>query len=156
MESSLLWTMRAVRGRSLFIVWGCLLWRCMNSGLWVGATAPALAGPRLLRRRGVDPLGAALGDLRPCEWQNSAAAKTHRKKHNLCVRDGCVGRAAAGCLSETGSHFAFDAKKEFRVQFGWLPIRLKNTLSSMAKARRQPAVKKPAAKADETRAALRC
>ena len=52
----------------------------MNSGLWVGATAPALAGPRLLRRRGVDPLGAALGDLRPCEWQNSAAAKTHRKK----------------------------------------------------------------------------
>ena len=78
------------------------------------------------------------------------------EKINHFVRDGCVGRAAAGCLSETGSHFAFDAKKEFRVQFGWLPIRLKNTLSSMAKARRQPAVKKPAAKADETRAALRC
>ena len=125
----------------------------------MGVVLPPLAftGQRLLRARGVDPRGAALGDLRPCEWQNSAAAKTHRKKHNLCVRDGCVGRAAAGCLSETGSHFAFDAKKEFRVQLGWLPMHaIKNTLSSMAKARRQPAVKKPAVKADETRAALRC
>ena len=33
-------------------------------------------------------------------------------------------------------------------------MRLKNTLSSMAKARRQPAVKKPAAKAKRTRDGL--
>jgi hypothetical protein len=34
------------------------------------------------------------------------------EKINHFVRDGCVGRAAAACLSKTGS---FDAKKEFRV-----------------------------------------
>ena len=93
----------------------------MNSGLWVGATAPALAGPRLLRRRGVDPLGAALGDLRPCEWQNSAAAKNTSEKINHFVRGGCVGRAAAGCLSETGWASPRYAKKELRLQNGWLP-----------------------------------
>ena len=77
--------------------------------------------------------------------QNSHSCQIGNKI-NLCVRDGCVGRAAAAWLSETGSRLAFDAKKEFRVQLGWLPMRLKNTLSSMAKVRRQPAAKKPAAK----------
>jgi hypothetical protein len=43
------------------------------------------------------------------------------EKINHFVRDGCVGRAAAGCLSETGWASPRYAKKELRLQNGWLP-----------------------------------